>query len=377
MTYTPPGVIDADAHVIENDDTWDFLEPAEQKYRPTRVPAPDHPKMERWSVGGVANAFVLGVEAPDGEDTKAQKSSRRVGTPSESRRLQDVSARLDHMDRLGIDIQVLHSTIWLYALTQDPDAEAALARAYNRWLAKTWEASGNRLPWSCLTPTLLPDEAVQQLRWARERGAVAVFMRPWERDRIMIDKYFYPIFEEAERLDMSIAVHISNGNQPNVDYMESTISDRRPIAFSTFRVPTVMSCLWLLLSDVAQDFPKLRWGFIESSAQWLPWIFNEVARRIEMTGEPVPADMFEQAKIFVTAQTDDDIPWILKYSGENCLMIGTDYGHGDPSSDIDATLSIREYEALSNATKDNILYHNPKKLFALDLDAGQTATAAE
>ena len=29
MSYIPPAVIDADAHVIENDLTWDHLEPAE------------------------------------------------------------------------------------------------------------------------------------------------------------------------------------------------------------------------------------------------------------------------------------------------------------------------------------------------------------
>ena len=27
-------VIDADAHVVETDRTWDYLEPSEQKYRP-------------------------------------------------------------------------------------------------------------------------------------------------------------------------------------------------------------------------------------------------------------------------------------------------------------------------------------------------------
>ena len=34
---------------------------------------------------------------------------------------------------------------------------------------------------------------------------------------------------------------------------------------------------------------------------------------------------------------ESDLPWVLKYAGENCLLIGTDYGHGDPSSEVDAT----------------------------------------
>ena len=34
MRYTPPAVFDADAYVIENDDTWEFLEPAEANTGP-------------------------------------------------------------------------------------------------------------------------------------------------------------------------------------------------------------------------------------------------------------------------------------------------------------------------------------------------------
>jgi hypothetical protein len=29
-----------------------------------------------------------------------------------------------------------------------------------------------------------------------------------------------------------------------------------------------------LMSELPQQFPKLRWGFIEASAQWVPWIYR-------------------------------------------------------------------------------------------------------
>jgi predicted TIM-barrel fold metal-dependent hydrolase len=56
---------------------------------------------------------------------------------------------------------------------------------------------------------------------------------------------------------------------------------------------------------------------------------------------------------------------VLKYAGENSLMIGTDYGHSDPSSDIDSINFIRESNDLSEDTKARILYHNPAKLYGL------------
>lgn len=377
MSYFPPAVIDADAHVIENQDTWDFLEPAEQKYRPKPVADRADPDVKRWDVDGFNGPFILTtVEAPDGIGTKAKKSDRSVGTPADARQLRNIKARLDHMDALGIDIQVLYTTMWLQAMTEDPDAEAAMTRAWNKWVAATWKVSGGRLPWVCLVPMLLPDEAVQQMRWARKNGAVAVFMRPIEKTRMMTDPYFYPIFEEAQRLDMSMAVHIANGNQANIEFLRTAGAGNRAVPFTLFRAPTVTSCMLLLNSDIARDFPKLRWAIVEASAQWVPWIYNETARRIELTGKKAPPDLFERANIFVTCQTDDDLPWVLKYAGENTLLIGTDYGHGDPSSDMDATVGIRDYEGISDQVKDNILYHNPKKLFGLELE-GKTVRHAD
>ncbi len=44
-----------------------------------------------------------------------------------------------------------------------------------------------------------------------------------------------------------------------------------------------------------------------------------------------------QANIYVTCQTNDDVPYIIvRYAGENRLVIGTDHGHTDPSSAVTA-----------------------------------------
>jgi predicted TIM-barrel fold metal-dependent hydrolase len=378
MSYIPPAVIDSDAHVIENNLTWDHLEPAEAKYRPKIVTDPKDPEITRWDVNGVIGPRVLStVEAPDGIGTTAGKSDRNIGTPPETRQLRNIKARLDHMDALGIDIQVLHTTMWLYAMTEDPDAEAALTFAWNKWLAATWEQSDGRLPWSCLVPIMLPDEAVRQMRWARERGAVAVFMRPLDEGRSLIDESFYPIYQEAENLDMSMAVHIANGSDTYVELYQKAAAGSGAVNFTLFRAATVTGTMLLMMSDIKTSFPKLRWGIIESSAQWAPWIHNEAARRIELTGKKPGRDLFEKANIFITCQTDDDLPWVLKYTGENCLLVGTDYGHSDPSSDVDATVHIREYEGISDQVKDNILFHNPKKLFSLDIEGKAVRSAAE
>ena len=75
--------------------------------------------------------------------------------------------------------------------------------------------------------------------------------------------------------------------------------------------------------------------------------------------------MFGERQIYVTCQTDDDIPYVLKYAGQNSIVIGTDYGHTDPSSEIDAISIFRNMDGIDEETRERILCHNPRKLYNL------------
>ena len=97
----------------------------------------------------------------------------------------------------------------------------------------------------------------------------------------------------------------------------------------------------------------------------MPWIYLESENRYAAAGREFPKDLFTEYGIFVTCQTNDDIPYVLKYSGEAGLVIGTDYGHTDPSSEMDAILDFKKMDDISQERKDNILYHNPKALYGL------------
>jgi hypothetical protein len=44
-------VIDVDAHVVETERVWDYLEPTEEKYRSTLVTSPENPR-QFWMLDG-------------------------------------------------------------------------------------------------------------------------------------------------------------------------------------------------------------------------------------------------------------------------------------------------------------------------------------
>ena len=354
-------IVDADAHVIETERTWDYLEPSESKFRPRLYSTPADPTRQYWVIDDkIAGFRFLTLSERELHDF-AQRAGRNFETPQAARELDDVELRLKHMDELGIDIQVLHNTFWIERITTRPQAEVALCRSWNRWLADISKKSHGRLFYSCVVPAMSIDEAIEEVKFAKENGGAAVCMRPLEGDRHLSDPYFYPLYQLAADLDMSIAVHIANGNPENADLYRLAPAGR----FAQFRVPTVTACFDLIMSEVPTVFPKLRWGFIEASAQWVPWIYQEAAVRYRAAGRTFPENVFEAYNIFVTCQTNDDVPYIVRYAGENRLVIGTDYGHTDPSSAVTALNEFQRSEGIDSAVKEKILSHNAKALYGL------------
>jgi predicted TIM-barrel fold metal-dependent hydrolase len=357
----PFPIIDADAHVIETEHTWDYLDLSERKFRPKLYSTPEDPTRQYWVIDDKIAGFRFLTLTERELHEFAQRAGRNFETPRAARELDDVLLRLKHMDELGIDVQVLHNTFWIERVTTRPDAEVALCRSWNRWLADISERSQGRLFYSCVVPALNIEEAIAEVKFAKAHGGAAVCMRPLEGDRHLSDPYFYPLYQAASDLDIAIAVHIANGNPENADLYRLAPAGR----FAQFRVPTVTACFDVIMSPLHELFPKLRWGFIEASAQWVPWIYREAAVRYRAGGRSFPQNVFEEYNIYVTCQTNDDVPYIVRYCGEERLVIGTDYGHTDPSSAVTALNEFQRMEGIDAAVKEKILSHNAKALYAL------------
>jgi hypothetical protein len=85
------------------------------------------------------------------------------------------------------------------------------------------------------------------------------------------------------------------------------------------------------------EIPKLRIGFIEVRAEWIPYLLVDLAKRLEKKrGKPMVADLMSEQRLYVACQTDDDLSFVLKYSGENNLLIGSD---NRPIGEIPSCLS--------------------------------------
>ena len=198
-------IIDADAHVIETEHTWDYMDPSERKFRPRLFSSPDDKTRQYWVIDDKIRGFRARTLSEQELTEFSQQVGRNVETPQAARELDDVELRLKHMDELGIDIQVLHNTFWIEQITTRPEVETALCWSWNRWLADVSKKSKGRLRYSCVVPVMSIDEAIAQIKFAKENGAAAVCMRPLEGERHLSDPYFYPIYQTAADLDLATA----------------------------------------------------------------------------------------------------------------------------------------------------------------------------
>ena len=342
--------IDADAHVIECEKTWDYLEGDDRRYRPVSltVDMPSGSKRSFWFIGG----RMIGGRENVGKDTS-----------QESRELANIDSRLRHMDEIGTAVQVLYPTLFLRPVTDNPRIELALCRSYNRWMADIWSKAKDRLRWAVQLPLMTLDKALDELRWARGNGACAVFMRGLETNHTLHDPYFFPLYEEASRLDMPIGIHSGIGNFAVNDAMGGE-------PFRVAKLVVIGGFHSMILRGIPERFPALRIGAIEVAAQWVPYLVHDLNLRFPKLErkEARPDVLRSSRQLFVAYQTDDDLPYVLQYAGEDTLMIGSDYGHADNASELLALKRLKEKGELDPRVIDKILYFNPARFYGLSSD---------
>lgn len=352
-------VIDADTHVDENEETWTYLSKSDRKYAPVTVSG----EQGHGLATGYDRYWLI-----DGQlIVRRIRNDERTGTRQGARELTDVAGRIKHMDELGVDVQVLFPTLFLSQPSPRPEVEAALCRAYNRWLADRCSGTKGRLRWLAALPTMDMNATVEEVKFARDNGACGLFKRGIEAGlRQAGDEYFYPLYKAASEANLAVCLHLGSGD-PHVP-------DTLPVAngFWFKTLPILDACNQLVMHDIPDKFPELRTGFIEAGAMWVPYVLSELRSRKErmawFSTFKFNEDLFRESRFYVATQTQEDIPYLLKWGLEDSLVIGTDYTHADMTAEINALGVIKqrgEKGDLSETVTRKMLRDNPGKLYAI------------
>jgi predicted TIM-barrel fold metal-dependent hydrolase len=336
--------IDADAHVIENESTWDFMLESERPFKPKIV-------------GSNSAKDICDYWLVDGRVIPRSNVEREL--PIAAREMTDLKVRVKHMDELGIDCQVIYPTFFITPVSRRPDVDLAVSRSYNRWIAEIVKKEPKRFRWVLVPPLQTLEHLSEELQFGKENGACGVYLRGLEVERTLSDPYFYTLYEQASALDLPICVHSANGAFTTYDFFADDPG------FSKFKLAVIGAFHSFVFHGIPQRFPKLRIGIIEVSAQWIPYAVHDLARRFARRGRPFPSNVLQENRIYVTCQTDDDLDYVLGYAGPDNLVIGTDYGHADNAVEIEALRKLRKQGKVNGPVIDKILQDNPSALYAL------------
>jgi predicted TIM-barrel fold metal-dependent hydrolase len=338
-------VIDADTHVIETERTWSFMREEEQGFRPLAVAETNGGPRRRefWIFEG--RAF--------------PKIDPMPGTSGGTREMTDIPARLAHMDELGVDIHILYPSIFTRPLTHRPEAQVAICRSYNRWLGEIWAQEKKRLPWVAVLPMMSMEESLPELHWAKEHGACGIFTHGVEEwGHRPSDPFFFPLYREASKLNVPICFHAGTG--------AFFIQDLWGPGFQGSKLPVLAAFHDLISNRVPEKFPDLRWGFLETSAAWLPYAYTDLGMRFEKEKRKAPGpELLRENRMYVACQTTDDLPYILEQVGEENIVIGSDYGHNDTSSELQALRKLKTNGQVDASTVDKIMGENARRLYGI------------
>ena len=367
------GFIDTDTHVIECEETWDYLDPSERQYRPAQVEVAGlngAPAKQFYLIGETFCRRFPSDIRPDGFGAEY--------TP-EVTHLTDPQVRLRKMDAIGTDVQIVISTNFIAAEIEDAAAEAAVMRSWNRWMAERTAGCWDRLPWVLVCPTRDIDRAVKELEFGKYNGAIGVMLKGVEHGYYLDDPRFYPLYAKAQDLDLTIVIH-TGAARHHLEGAGIARVHQSPAANIHYPATVMKGLYAVLASDLYKRFPKLRWAFVESGATWVPFVLHHRAHQ-KATAQassfinsgfgptrlfPSAGDMkgeFEMRNIFVSCEADEDINYIAGIAGEGQITVATDFCHNDAGTDVMAHRVILGRADVDKALARRVVDGNGRRAF--------------
>lgn len=357
-------VIDADAHVEESAETWQFLDPSFFPRRPVAVALPPDTSFNEHNAVWIVDNKLRQSAANPTIMARAQKKA--ISIPSQE--LTDVGARLADLDRFGIEKQVIYPSAWIGCLAEDVELEAALAQSYNQFMAQQCGRSGGRLYYAAVLPFRRPQTAVEEIRRvARMGAAVSIFMRGLEWDLPINHPSFQPIFAEAEREQLVIAVHLGFGSPTISRMFDGMPRIKGELPFVPPSGGRLASGLLIefafhnLIKDrLIEEYPGLSWAFLEGGSEWL----ISAIRTLDRSGFDC-RKYFAEGRIFVSCEPDEDLPYVASKLGEDCLVVASDMPHTDDFHHDRPEQTFRKRGGLSETLLRKMLRENAARLYGI------------
>lgn len=289
-----------------------------------------------------------------------------------SSRLADLGeGRLQHMDKTGIDVQVLsHTTPGTQTL---PASEAVpLARDANDRLAAAIKAHPDRFAGFATLPTPDPEAAAQELeRTVRILGFKGAMINGRTGERFLDDPAFRPLLETAVALDVPLYIHPTVPSKAVQDAYYAGFDPAISFALATgawgWHMETGIHALRMIVAGVFDRYPSLQiilghWGEMIPFYLARTHMVMEISPVAKLLQRPV-ADYFTQ-NFYATPSGLFTVPpflLTLQIMGADRIMYSVDY----PYAAGEQARTFLEDAPISPADKEKIAHLNAERVLKL------------
>ena len=353
--------ISADGHVNEPGDLWTKSLPSSMVEQGPRVEVRD----------GMISMIVEGrlirklAKAPPGLSDGDVANMGGWGA-------NDATSRLEALAGDGVSGEVLYPTVTFFTAysIKDFDLQRAVCEVYNDWLVDTF-ADPHFAPVAVL-PSAQPEACARELERLASRGVRAGLLPAHSDDLSFNRPEWEPLWETAASLGTSLSFHAGSGRHqapirgPGGAVANYVITCSGPIETASV----------LCASGILERHPRLQVVLVECGSGWLAWALDamdDAYREHEMFVKPkleeLPSFYFRRQG-GVTFQRDRVGIENRIFTGDRCLMWGSDYPHPEGTYPRSREVLEEEFESVPQGSVDDMTWRNAARLYGLQTPDG-------
>ena len=347
-------VVDCDGHIIEAGD--ELIEFLDDRFR--------HPQSTGRLTG--ASRFFPGLDGMHMPQARRAGAADRPRVDASDHRTGSAEDWVAFLERAEIERSVMFTTAGLsVGIIQNPDYANAICRAYNDYVSNNYRKVSDRLHPMALIPMQSVDAAVKELRRAVVDLGLPGAMLPTRGLPVNLGhELYWPIYEEAERLDCVLALH--GGSNSGLG-MEG-FTDNGASHILHHPLPLIINFVSYFRQGVAERYPNLRIGFMEGGTAWIPLMLDRMDREVEYGGLALkrsPEEYLRDGRLFVTCEGNErSLSYVIERVGPEPFMFASDFPHeismDNAMEEIDEILNRDD---LQEEHKQMILGENARRFY--------------
>ena len=364
-------VLDTDSHQMEPPNIWTDYIDTQYRGKAPRI----------GDIGGGKQGMLVEDEAVTKQtgsypmDSKefhaaSVKAMKRFKTTRDSGF--SAEARIDDMDKEGVDAQVLYPTVGGQILGKpfkDTELLAAVCRAYNDWSLEYCGIAPDRLCMAAMLPIQDPVLAIEEALRTAQKGASCFYVRPNPvQGRNLYHESYESLWTALEELNKPVCIHDSGSPYwPSFGERMDTHTSGHIIAHPFEAMVAMMSLIWY---GVIENHPNLKIVHVEADAGWLPYWLQRMEQHWGFSGNAEhpalkkrPTEYFKSNFIVACRGDEMTLPSVCQLVGDDYISFNTDYPH--PDGTWPQGMANLEEQPLPEASIRKIFWDNAAPLFGL------------